>query len=327
MELVLTNGHGIRVTLCDTGAAVRRIETPDRLGRFSNIALSPVTGNGDLAECAYAGATLGPSAGRVPDGLLTLGDRRLSLAPNEGPHHLHGGPHGLTSQRWTCEGSTPCEALFCCDMPAGLDGYPGNRRFTVAYDLSEDDCLTIRLRADTDTPTWINMSNHLYWNLSGDFTSTVYDHRLRLSASHALWSDADHIPALRGAVDGTPFDLRGGALLGERLSLPDPQLVQGRGFNHFFQLESGSPAATLRHEASGRTLVLTSDLPWLAFYTGGYLDEHLSLEGGLKGHPACALALEPQYAPVTRQTREATPVTTPEQPYDHWIAFRWGVEK
>jgi aldose 1-epimerase len=127
-------------------------------------------------------------------------------------------------------------------------------------------------------------------------------------------------------VEGTPLDLRNGALLGERLTLPDPQLTNARGFNNFYQLSQGCPAVSLRHAPSGRALFLTTDLPWLAFYSGGYLDESLPLEGGLKGRQGCALALEPQMAPVTRQAREVSQVTTPEQPYDHWIAFRWTVE-
>jgi aldose 1-epimerase len=326
MELQLSNLRGSRVTLSDRGAAICRIDTPDRKGCFSNIALCPRPRDEHPAAYAYAGATLGPSAGRIPDGWLTLNGRRIALAPNERTNHLHGGPHGLSAQRWKCEGSTPSRALFRCDLPAGLDGYPGNRHFTTEYLLDEADCLTLRLRAETDEPTWINLSNHTYWNLSGDFSATVADHWLQIPAENALWNDEQHIPQSCRAVEGTPLDLRNGALLGERLTLPDPQLTNARGFNNFYQLSQGRPALTLRHPPSGRVLFLTTDLPWLVFYSGGYLDESLLLEGGQKGHQACALALEPQLSPVYRIAREVSQITTPQQPYDHWIAFRWGVE-
>lgn len=323
-EWKLTNHHGTSVALCDAGASVRRVETVDRFGNFSNIALTPCASNENLSRVAYAGATLGPSAGRVPDGWLLMGGQRVLLTQNEGLHHLHGGLQSLSNERWQCVCADKTSARFLCDVEAGRDGYPGNRRFMVDYSLSESNRLTIRLRAQTDAPTWVSLSNHLYWNLSGDFSTTVADHSLRIAASRAYWNNAEHIPTECRPVAGTPFDFRNAALLGPRLAMKDAQLLKAQGYNNLYLLQSIS-AAELSHAASGRAVRLSTDLPSLAFYSGGYLEESLALAGGVYAIASCALALEPQLLPITPFTRQASVITTPDQPFDHWIAYDYRV--
>lgn len=325
MEVQLVNSLGTRITLCDMGAGVRKVETADRSGRFSNIALCASANNKNPSRMAYAGATLGSSAGRVPDGWLLLGGQRISLTPNEGAHHLHGGSQSLSDERWRCAGADGSAARFLCDVEAGRDGYPGNRRFTVDYTLSNQNRLTLRLRAETDAPTWVSLSNHLYWNLSGDFATTVADHSLRLSASRAFWNNPEHIPIECRTVAGTPFDFRESAPLGPRLALADDQLRNARGYNNLYLLQS-SAAAELTHAPSGRAVRLSTDLPALVLYSGGYLDESVALAGGGHGHPACAIALEPQLLPIMPFARQASVITTPEKPFDHWIAYDFAVE-
>jgi aldose 1-epimerase len=215
------------------------------------------------------------------------------------------------------------------EVEAGGDGYPGNRRFITDYTLGADGRLTIRLKCETDAPTWVNLSNHLYWNLSGDFRKTVADHRLCIGASRAVWNDAEHIPQAYRMVSGTALDFRAGAALGERLAQPEPQIVSARGLNNLYLLDrpdGSEPAARLTHPASGRAVSLYTDLPAVMLYTGGYLDHTIALEEDGFASPGCALALEPQLLPITPNMREASVVTTPEHPYDHWIAYAFGTD-
>lgn len=323
MEYTLATPHGIRMTVSELGAAVRRIETPDRHGCFSNIALSPAASGENPAETAYAGAVLGPSAGRVPGGSVSLHSKPLALTANEGIHHLHGGPHGLASALWLCELATAAEVSFRCDVPAGVDGYPGNRRFWARYSLRGETGFQLRLRCETDAPTWVNLSSHVYLNLCGDFSASVGDHQLTVAASRAYENDAGHLPrACRGVADSV-LDLRGNPLLGTLLAADDPQLAIAHGLNHCYVLDGAMPCAMLSHAASGRFAILSTDLPALVVYSGGYLGG-LRLEGGALASPACALALEPQLLPVTPSAPEAPFITTPQRPYDHWLAYTFA---
>lgn len=322
VAITLQNRLGTRVTVSDIGASVCAVETADRDGRFSNIALAPLERGESASQYAYAGATLAPSAGRVPHGWLMLERERLTLSRNAGSHHLHGGQGNLSGSPWHVEGNTGDTAVFACKAKAGRDGYPGNRHFRVEYRLTQDNSLSLRMTATTDEPTWVNLSNHLYWNLSGDFSTTIADHHLTLHASHACWNDAEHIPVACQSVSGTALDFRNASLLGPRLLSGDAQLAIANGYNNCFQLD-GTDAALLTHAPSGRALQLETDLPALVLYTGGYLSEALPLAGGGHAHPACALALEPQLPPITPFSRQAAFVTTPDRPYNHSITYRF----
>jgi aldose 1-epimerase len=144
-----------------------------------------------------------------------------------------------------------------------------------------------------------------------------------------VWNDAEHIPQSYRLVEGTALDFRLGAALGERLNQPEPQIVNARGLNNLYLLDrpdGSGPAARLTHPSSGRAVSLYTDLPAVMLYTGGYLDHTIALEEDGFASPGCALALEPQLLPITPNMREASVVTTPERPYDHWIAYAFGIE-
>lgn len=291
---LLRNRRGTTVVIDALGASIRGVEVADRWGRFSNIALCPEE-PGD----SYAGATLAPCAGRIRKGRLLIDGRAAQLSLNDGPNHLHGGG-SLSFARWRGEARSTAEGEACAlsiTARDGLDGYPGERRFEVIYALTEDDQLIIRMRASTDRATWVNMSNHVYWNLSGDFSGTVDEHRLRVGADHVYLNDAAHLPIGRRPVAGTPFDFREERpIWGGGGGEDDEQLAAARGYNHGFAL-NGAPAATLTDPVSGRRLRLYTDYPALVLYSGGFLHEGIALSGGGRARQRCALALEPQTLP------------------------------
>lgn len=63
----------------------------------------------------------------------------------------------------------------------------------------------------SDCLTPVNMTNHAYWNLSGDFKDvTITDHQLNLNCDHVLPMSPSSIPSGEiQAVAGTPFDFTG----------------------------------------------------------------------------------------------------------------------
>lgn len=239
--------------------------------------------------------------------MLTIEGSRIQLTQNDGKNHLHGGG-GLSFAPWETEGPWEDEAGTHCVFrrvaPHGMDGYPGNRQFTVAYTLAKENSLLIRFRATTDRVTWVNLSNHAYWNLSGDFARSANGQLVQIASDAVYENDAEHLPLGTRPVEGTAFDFRAPQTPAEAMAAhpKDEQLRVARGYNHTFVLRPAAqqgaiPAVTLAEETSGRRLRLYTDYPAVVLYTGGFLHEGIALKGGGTASPSCALALEPQELP------------------------------
>lgn len=215
-------------------------------------------------EC-YCGSICGRVANRIAGGRFSLDDTEYQLAVNNGPNHLHGGLSGFSDKPWTVEeASDTCARLSLVSL-AGEENYPGTVRVTAEYS-AEGRALTLRLRAETDAPTLLNLTNHAYWNLSA--AGTIDKHWLQVNAS-AYTPMVANIPT--GAVtpvEGTLYDLRRPALLGERNAVG--AVSGGYDDNYVLPTEPGTkPAALLTNGL--RTLRVSTDAPGLQVYTGDYL--------------------------------------------------------
>lgn len=311
-ELELSTASGMRVVLLNLGAAISKIFVPDREGHFANVTL-PIRGADDSS---YAGVTLAPYGGRIPDGEMTIDGMRYALVCNEGTNQLHGGPDAPARKIWTVEekscGEGYQQITFRAQAADGLDGFPGNRVFRARYRLYEDQRLEITLTAQSDKATRVNLSNHAYFNLSGDFSRKIHDHALSIAADrYYVNGENNRLVALEEAAG--QMDRRELRVMGEPAG--DPQIVSGRGFNHFFVLEKERtvPAAQLLHPESGRRMRLYTDQPCVVAYSGGWLEE-----------PHCAIALEAEEHPLYPFAEPTKPLY-PGEIYERHIVYAFDM--
>ena len=307
----LTSGSGSRVRLTDYGGTIVSVEVPDRDGRLGDVVLGFGSVEGYASDAAleanpYFGALIGRYGNRIARSRFPLDGETVVLAANEGPNHLHGGPAGFDKRMWSAE---PFQRQGAVGLrlsrvsPDGEEGYPGTLRVAVTVTFTGDDRLVLDYRATTDAPTVVNLTQHSYFNLTGDPSVPVGGHHVQVRADAFLPIDDACIPTGETcAVEGTPFDLRQPTLLSSRLDAGDAQIQLVRGFDHTFLLRSspaGEPveAARVSKPVSGRVLTVATTEPGVQLYTGNALDGRLRGKGGTPYGRWAGLCLETQHPP------------------------------
>ncbi len=253
-----------------------------------------------LLDEAYLGALIGRYANRIAHGKFNIGGRTYQVSRNEGAHSLHGGRCGFDQRVWSAHVGSASLTLAYTSKD-GEEGYPGDCHVTVRYSLLGNE-LQMVYKATASAATPVNLTNHTYFNLSGNPHSTVLDHRVAIRADQFTPVDESLIPTgeLR-SVSGTPFDFRQPHAIGERIDVEDPQLILGHGYDHNWVLRRGD-AETLQLVAevyepdSGRVLEVLTSEPGLQFYTGNQLGGPTAR--GAQGYRRrCGLCLETQHFP------------------------------
>ena len=301
----LENG-GTRMKVLSYGGVVQSLEIPDRRGRYANVSLGFDNLDDYVARSPHFGALIGRYGNRIAKGRFTLDGKQYQLSVNDGETSLHGGALGFDYRVWDVEpfteGSDTGLVLHYTSVDGEM-GYPGTLRAKVTYTLTRRGDWRIDYEATTDKATVVNLTSHVYWNLAGEGSGTIEDHELSIAASRFTPTDAGLIPTGELArVSGTPFDFRRAKPIGRDLRDAHPQLVTAKGFDHNWVLDKGitdrpEHIATLRENASGRTLRIATDQPGLQFYSGNFLDGTLTGTGGSLYRQGDALCLETQHFP------------------------------
>lgn len=294
----LTAADGAYVELTNLGATWVSAYMPDARGELADVLLGYPSVQGYIDDTCYIGATVGRYANRIARARLSIEGVEYKLETNDGDNTNHGGFHGWNRRMWDWQ-LLPQGIRFTLVSPHLEGGFPGEVQVEVDYYFDDNHCLTLCHRAVTDRTTCVNMTNHAYFNLSGN-AKPIDDHLLRICSGTMLDIDASFIPTGRlCSVEGTPFDFTHAHAIGDGLHMTHRQLEWNRGYNHCYVLgEPGTMrrAAVLSHPASGRKLVVDTSLPAVLFYSAGFLP---GIEGkqGMPLLPATGACLETQFYP------------------------------
>lgn len=306
-EYELSNDKNLCCTISNYGSTLLSLYLKTSKGELRNIALGFEDFSTYINNSLYVGATLGPNAGRLANGNLPISDSIYNLSQNDNKNNLHGGFNNVSFKIWNHEKITIADDYislsFSLDLPHGVDGYPGNRKLSTTFTLNNENKFSIHYEAESDMDTYINLSNHSYFNLSGDLGTSVLAHRLTISASKYLENNEEHVAEKLSSVHDSPFDFITGRTLESQISnyKSHPQLILGKGYNNGFILENtenmDKPALILESPDETITLSLYTNAPSIVLYSGGYIEEGLKLTDGSMSTPSCGLAIEPQDFP------------------------------
>ena len=298
-RVVLRNARGTSAEVLTFGAILKSFR-PAASGR--SILLGYDTLTEYQHDGAHHGGLMGRYANRIAFGRITIDGHDYELSRNRGENTLHGGFEGFDRKLWTAEVLNDGTGVGLAYTSAdGEEGFPGTLHVTAEYRLSEDDVLSMTVTAATDAPTVINLTNHAYFNLSG--APTIEDHHVMISADFFTPADRDSMPTgeIR-AVDGTPFDLRDSARVGDRLRSNDEQIVWSHGFDRNYVLRRGRPgdlafAARASAPGSRQALEVWTTEPGMQFYTGQFLGDRSGGRIADEHERMAGLCLETQHFP------------------------------
>ena len=324
-RVTIGSAPGIVVDVLTLGATAHRVEVTGGDGVRRDVALGRDTVADLLGVDGFLGATIGRYANRIAAGRFAIDGTSVSVRTSDRGNSLHGGPDGWDKRLWTVESRDPSSVTLSLVSPDGDQGFPGRVAATVTYAVEG---MTVRIThtATTDAPTVVNMTNHTYFNLDGDGAGTIDGHTLAVHADAYTPVDATGIPlGDHASVDGTPFDLRRGCVLGPVLRVDEPQLADAAGVDHNYVVsgEGLRPVAVLASPLTRTSLEIAADQPGLQVYTGNGLGG--PGRAGRRYRPGDGIALEPQLFPDTpNHPSWPSARLAPGETYRSVIEWRFG---
>jgi aldose 1-epimerase len=329
----LRNAKGCEARIMTYGGIVVSLKVPDKNGNFGDVVLGYDKLDDYVKNNPFFGALVGRYGNRIAGGKFTLAGKEYTLALNNAPNNLHGGPIGFDKRVWKAT------TLLTADGPAlqltylskdGEEGFPGNLKVTATYTLTTDNGLLLNYTATTDKATLCNLTQHSYFNLAGK--GDVLNDLVYINADKFTPVDKTLIPTGElKPVEGTPFDFRKPTAVGARINADDEQIKFGNGYDHNWVINKPlgklGLVARVTEPTTGRVMEVLSTEPGVQFYTGNFLDGSITGKGGQVYQRRSGLCFEPQHYPDSpNHPQFPSAELKPGETYQNTILYRFLVQ-
>lgn len=330
---VLKNSNGMEVSITNFGGIIVSIMVPDKDGNMKDVVLGFDNVSDYVNIDNNFGATIGRYGNRIANGKFEIDGVVYELAQNNKIHNLHGGPEGFDDKVFKANQTSDQSVELTYLSADGEMGFPGNLDVKVTMTLTDDNAIDIQYEATTDKETVCNLTNHSYFNLSGNPANSILDHVLMIDADG--FTPIDDTSMTSGDIDpveGTPFDFTSPTAVGERIDSDFEQLINGNGYDHNWVLnnkgDDSQVAATVYSPVTGIQLdVLTSE-PGLQIYTGNFLDGTMTGKNGIVYNKRSAICLETQkYPDSPNKPHWPQPYLKPGEKYTSRCIYKFSVKQ
>ena len=304
VQLFWLHNKNMHMAITNYGGRIVGLYVPDNNGKMIDVIIGRGSANSYVkGPESYFGATIGRVGNRIAKGKFTLEGKEYSIVPNNNENALHGGEKGFQDKVWDANQPNEYTLVLKYVSPDSEEGFPGNLNVKVTYSLTEDHTVKMEYEATTNKTTVVNLTNHAYFNLNGEGSGTILDHKLQIYADKFTPVDKGLIPTgeLKN-VTGTPFDFKEPHAIGERIDDDSQQLEFGGGYDHNFVLNGKKEkdmyhVATVVGDKSGIMMNVYTREPGVQFYSGNFMASENELKSGARDDYRTAFCLETQHFP------------------------------
>ena len=334
----MKNANGMEVCVTNIGGRIVSIWVPDKDGNFQDVVLGFDNIEPYIPFNTNFGAIIGRYANRIANAKFTLSNRvNYTLRQNNGKNTLHGGPRGFHTCFFNIE-QPDDQTLVCSYFSKHLEeNFPGDMIVTVTYKLTDDNALDINYEAKTNRLTVINLTNHSYFNLSGNPNNTILDHILYLNADAYTPTNEELIPTGKiEKVSGTPLDFTKPMVIGARIDDINFEAIKfGKGYDHNYVLNNpgdiNTLAAKLVDPSTGIVMDVYTTEPGIQIYTGNVMNGSNIGKKEIAYQRRTAICLETQHFPDSpNQPSFPSTELRPEETYNGLFTsrtiYKFGVE-
>ena len=323
--------NGFEVEILNLGGVITKIITPDKDNNFENIVLAYEDIEDYIENPNYYGAIIGRTSGRICNGKVTINDRDYELNKNYGIHQGHGGIIGFNKKIWNINIEENKDSVILSLSTKSLDGeenYPGNLDVYVSFEIYEDYRIEVIYKAKSDKTTLVNITNHSYFNLSGNIKRPITDSYLKLDCDYFLELDDTSVPTGKILdVTNTPFDFRDIKLIGTNIDDNDYEQIKiGKGYDHPFLLKDNRKIY-IEDKYCKRNMTITTNQEAVVIYTMNY-KQYINTYLGKDPEIRHGICFETQAPPIGRNMCFLeNSILNKDEEYVQKTIYKFGIRK
>lgn len=328
--ITINNDKGMKVVLSTLGASIYDLKVVDKNDNLESIVLYPNDLKDFYKSDGYYGKSVGRYSGRIDKSKCQINGVQYTLDKNwNGVNALHGGYEGISFQNFeykVCECADSVDIVFTYHEKENQ--LPGDVDYKITYQIMRFiNEINVVFNAKTNKDTLVNLTNHVYFNLSGDLKRNIKNHDLQLLCDKYTNLNNELITESIDDVNDV-FDFRIPHKIGKYIYDESIQNHTALGYDHCWFKENAKEdkVAVLVDYESGRRVSVSTSYPAIVCYAGCYPKSFLFNENKKRIEQYHSICLECQFVPNGINMNDVDKAILKKgEEYNHFIKYSFDL--